>query len=146
MLVELFLPLAITLFITSSAYLAKIAYRNYQAHQFFAKKSPQLPVLPNTNLFSGHLVSHFCDKHNALKYHSEHSKYGPTYAWFYCDHPHVSTTDLDLIKTVAVDEALDHINRTPTNVPLYEFREHSLSFSKKEQWLRLRKVCAPAFR
>lgn len=146
MVFQLLVSLTITFFLASTIYVAKIAYRNYKAHQFFAKKSPGLPVLANTHLLSGHLVSHFCDKHNALKYHREHSKYGPTYGWFYCNVPHISTIDLDLIKKVAIDEASDHINRTTTLVPLYEFRENSIPFAKDEQWYKLRKVSAPAFR
>lgn len=119
--------------------------RNLLGHRLFKKKSPGLPVLPNPNIFSGHANLTYWSSNNWKNVDNYHKSYGPTFGWYNVDKPAVSTIDLDLIKTIIIDEQSDHINRVELNIPIKEMKEDDIAFARDEQWWRLRKAFAPAF-
>lgn len=121
------------------------AKRNYSAHQFFRKRSPNLPVVPNPGIFGGHINEITWVKRGWRQLEKYHNKLGKTYGFFYCDSPMVSTLDLDLIKTMVIDKPDDHLNRFKANTPMEEMENDCLLTSDVEQWRRLRNAIAPAF-
>jgi len=124
--------------------LATTAVRNYRAHKFFEKKSPNLPVLPNPKLLSGHFDELIYAFDGWKKVELNHEKYGDSYGWFYRDKPIVSTIDLDLIKTIHLDQSNVHINNLSTDTPIDEIEIDCIITAKDEQWRRLRKAYGPA--
>lgn len=141
----------ILLTILASALISFIVYEliktikgNLEARNYLKSKSPNLPFLPNLNLISGHAhLTHFNFK--SWQFLDEaHKIYGPTYGHVFWGIPAVSSLDLDLIKTVALEEANEHLNRNPLNVPTREIR-NSIAFARDDQWRRLRRAIAPAF-
>lgn len=122
-----------------------VAYRNKEAHKFFQEKSPQLPALPRPKTFSGHLFQVCYSNKNWMIIDGLHKIYGPTFGYFICDQPVVSTKDLDLIKLVELDQAQKHINRSKFSLPFEEF-EGSIFQVEDEDWHRVRRAIAPALR
>lgn len=120
------------------------ALRNYSAHQYFEKRSPNLPVVPNPGIFGGHINEITWVKRGWKQLQKYHDRFGKTYGLYYCDTPVVSTLDLDLIKTMVMDKPDDHLNRFKPNTPLEEI-EDSILTSEVDQWRRLRASIAPAF-
>ena len=121
------------------------ALRNHKAHQFFKKNAPGLPVLPNPNLFTGHAGEMAFKRkswQSATKYHK---LYGKTYGFYYGKKAWASSIDLDLLKTMLIDEADDNINRTIVDIPIKELEQDMISFSENDQWRRIRRAVAPAF-
>lgn len=119
------------------------AVRNKLAHQFFKKKSPKLPVLPNPGTFGGHMSEVVWAKRSWLKLKSLHENYGKTFGLYHCHKPHVSTIDLDLIKSIVLDKSSDHLTPTKLNTPFDVIEEDSILTSGGEQWARLRSCIAP---
>ena len=136
------------LFVASSlAYVvinvALVALRNLKAHQFFATQSPELPTLPNTNLFDGHMWRVTYQPKNVFIIDELHKKYGTTFGYYMCDQPWVSTKDLDLLKLIEMDKAHLHINRSKFGLPFKEFNE-SIFQVDDDQWRRVRRAVSPA--
>lgn len=119
--------------------------KNLLGRRLFKRKSPGLPVLPNPSIFSGHANRTYWRPDNWKNVDNYHKLYGSTFGWFNLDEPAVSTVDLDLIKTILLDEQNDHINRVELTIPIKELREDDIAFARDEQWWRLRKAFAPAF-
>lgn len=119
--------------------LANVLVRNYRAHQFFKTKMPQLPVVPNASIFSGHIMSVFAPKNNYKIIEDWHTKLGPNFGYYMGDMPMISTTDIDLIKLVEIDEAHKHIDKALLGLPFREFNEGILQLSGK-RWRRMRRV------
>lgn len=125
--------------------LVKTAIQNFFFFRQFAAKSPGLAIVKDANLIFGHSFSLFHNRHNYSRFRDLHDTYGPTYAWFYYN-PMVNTTDLDLIKTITIDEPFDHLDRMDlSRLPIEELRE-SILFLPKDQWHKHRKAVSPAFR
>lgn len=122
---------------------ASVAIRNYRAHQFFKTKSPDLPVIPDPNLFTGHLMQVIRTDKNCLIISDLHKVYGPTFGFYYCHHPWVATKDLDLLKLIEVDEAHKHTNRCHLEMPFEEFN-NSIFQTNDEVWRRARRAVGPA--
>lgn len=121
------------------------ATRNYAAHKFFKKHSPSLPVLPNPNILLGHVNQVYWPLKNWRNLDDCHKLYGSTFGWYLIERPAISTTDLDLIKTMVIDEPNDHINRWDLKIPISEFSHDNIMLVGGEQWWRLRRAIAPAF-
>lgn len=116
-----------------------VLWRNKEAHKFFEKNSPRLPVLPEPSIIDGHgrsLLSH--DKNWKLM-EEFHEKYGPTFGFYKMNEPWVATKDLDLIKLIEIDEAHKHINRANLGIPLTEFN-HSVWQLEDDKWRKVRRV------
>lgn len=145
MLLQLLTVISLSSFALSLAYVLRVAVRNYIIHKHFSKKSPNLPVLPNPNLFSGHANEVVLSGRNWQLLDRLHKKLGKTFGLYYANQPMVSTIDLDLIKTYIIDEPDSHVNRFEPNIPLKELDIDSILFSKDNQWRRIRRSVAPAF-
>lgn len=129
-----------------SCLLIKIAIRNFFIFRKFAIESPGLPIVKNGNIIAGHSFSLMLNHRNTYLFGDLHDQLGPSYAWFLHDLPVVQTTDLDLIKTINLDEPYDHLDRFRiVNLPVKELKD-SILFAPKKHWTKLRKAMAPAFR
>lgn len=120
-----------------------VLLRNYRAHQFFKIKSPKLPVLPNPSIFHGHMFDVTWKGKNWKIITELHNKYGPTFGYYMCEQPWVSTKDIDLIKLIEMDQPHKHINRSKLNMPLKEFND-SIFQVDDDNWRRVRRAIAPA--
>lgn len=123
--------------------IAKTAFRNHKAHQFFRIKSPNLPVLPNPGLFSGNLFQTIFHPKNWKLIDDYHKKYGTTFGYYVCDQPWVSTKDIELLKLIEVDQGHRHINRAKFNIPIEEFEESIFQVDGGD-WRRIRRAISPA--
>lgn len=121
------------------------ALRNRLAHQFFMKHSPNLPVVPNADIFGGHVNQIIWARQNWRIIGDLHKRFGKTFGMFHCDKPVVSTIDLDLIKAIIFDKPNDHVNRMKFNTPLEEIEKDCILTSDEKEWRRMRKLIAPAF-
>lgn len=119
--------------------------RNKSAHQFFKKRSPNLPVLPNPGLIGGHMNQVIWTKRAWKQLREYHGIYGKTFGFYYGPHPHVDTVDLDLIRAMVIENPHDNTDRFAPQTPLEEFERDSLLTSYKKQWSRVRNAFAPAF-
>ena len=119
--------------------------RNHRAHQFFRKNAPGLPVLPKPNLFLGHADRTLFAHRNYQSFGKYHEVYGKTFGFYYGRKPWASTIDLDLLKTMMIDESDDHINRALFDIPVKEIENDCIVFVENDQWRRIRKAVAPAF-
>lgn len=122
-----------------------ILVRNHKAHKFFLKQSPSVPVVPHANILAGHALSITSQLKNWKIIEDLHEKYGPTFGYYMCDQPWVSTKDLDLIKLIEVDEGHKHLNRGDLMSPFHEFNNSLLQITG-ERWIRVRRVFAAALR
>lgn len=120
-----------------------VMLRNYKAHQFFKLYSPGLPVLPNPNIFSGHMYNVSFNDKNWKIIDQLHNKYGPTFGFYMCDKAWVSTKDLDLLKLIEMDKPHKHINRCKFGLPFKEF-DDSIFQVDDDQWRRVRRAISPA--
>jgi len=120
-----------------------VLLRNYTAHRFFKVKSPKLPTLPNPSIFSGHLFQVTQPDKNWKIITDLHEKYGPTFGFYMCEQPWVSTKDIDLIKLIEVDNAHKHINRSKFGLPFDEFNR-SIFQVDDDEWRRVRRAVSPA--
>ena len=115
-----------------------VLWRNYKAHQFFKIKTPNLPTLPSPSIFHGHMRQIFHDK-NVDNLDRQHAKYGPTFGYFVCERPWVSTKDLDLIKHIEHDQPHKHINRSFIGTPIKEFNRCMYQVDE-DQWRKIRRT------
>lgn len=135
---------ALLFIVLSLVYVIKIAIRNNRKQRWFEALNTKIPVAPNKNPIVGHLWSIYTEPYSCLVVHDLHTKLGPTFEFLTTDQINVATTDLDLIKTINLDEPLDHVDRVQVDAPMSELREDQIGMAPKEQWLRLRRVVAPA--
>lgn len=119
--------------------------RNLIGQQVFKRRSPSLPVLPKPSILTGHAHLVYWSDNNWLVVDRYHGIYGETFGWYNVNGTAISTTDLDLIKTIIVDEQNDHINRVEVVIPVKQLREGDIVYVKDEQWRRIRKAMAPSF-
>lgn len=120
-----------------------VLLRNQRAHKFFKTKAPNLPVLPNANIFSGHYFETIKPDKNWKIISNLHDRYGPTFGFYMCDQPWVATKDLDILKLIEVDRAHKHLNRSKFGLPFKEFN-NSIFQVDDEDWRRVRRAISPA--
>uniref|UniRef100_A0A6G1SE89 Cytochrome P450 3A4 n=1 Tax=Aceria tosichella TaxID=561515 RepID=A0A6G1SE89_9ACAR len=138
---------AIIFILASSVYtivnVVLVLMRNYKAHQFFQTKAPKLPILPDANIFSGHMYTVTFREKNWLAIDKLHEQYGPTFGYYMAHQPWISTKDLDLLKLIELDKPTRHINRAKFGLPFKEFNE-SIFQVDDDAWRRVRRAIAPA--
>jgi thromboxane-A synthase len=141
------MSVAIIFVLVSSAYIiinvTLVLMRNYKAHQFFKTRAPKLPVLPEPNIFSGHMFEVTFREKNWLTIHKLHEQHGPTFGYYMCNQPWVSTKDLDLLKLIELDKPTRHINRAKFGLPFKEFND-SIFQVDDDEWRRVRRAISPA--
>lgn len=123
--------------------LLEVIIRNHKAHKFFQTKSPELPVVPGANFFTGHALGVLAPRKNWKIIEDLHEKYGPTFGFYMMDQPWVSTKDLDLLKHILLDEGHTHTGRQLLGIPFKEFN-HSIQQTNGEKWRRGRRAMSPA--
>lgn len=133
----------ILLSVRGSITLYQVVSRNYKAHKFFKKNSPNLPVVPKPNILCGHAISVTQPDKNWKIIEDYHEQLGPTYGFYMCEQPWVATKDLDLIKLVEIDEGHIHVNRAFLGLPFTEFNV-SIWHNDDDLWRQVRRVVAPA--
>lgn len=126
------------------SYLIFLGLTTVLARRKFTKQSPNIPHAPNGSLFSGHNGLFVLQKYNIKTLDSYHKKLGKTIALFRHDRPCVSTTDIDLLKEIHLDEPNDHLNRPFYRFPMNEVEVDSIATAPHHQWLRIRRAVAPA--
>lgn len=141
------LSTACAILISIVAYIVVIRLvKNYFAHKFFDQRLPNLPVLPDANVFTGHAVSMYLSRLNWRNSYNLHKKYGESFGFYFIDRPVLNTIDPELIKTMVIDKPDVHINRPNLDIPMEEFTKDDIVFVEDDQWWRIRKAIAPAFR
>lgn len=145
MLASLAFLTSVSLSLVSVIYIFYIIVRNYCAHGFFEKLASGLPEAPGKSIVHGHSWKLHTHPRNYLNTYKLHQRLGPTFCAYMANKPVVMTTDLDLIKTVNLDELNDHLERPFADSLLEELQSDSPAFAPVHQWMRLRKAIAPAF-
>lgn len=144
MIVEYLAALLAASLVIFAVNLLILAARNREKYKFFEKNAPGLAVVKDPSLFGGHTNTVIHSKKLWSTVDALFDKYGPTVGIFFDTRPAVFTKDLDFIKTFTIDEQ-DHVNRILAHLPITEVEEDCIMFAEDEQWLKLRKVIAPAF-
>lgn len=110
----------------------------------FKKKSRGLPIVKNMSIFNGHLNGVYLHKRNWKILYDLRRLYGDTYCIFHCKQPIVSTVDLDLLKTMVLDN--DECNRVQQfGSPVLELEIDTIMLAVDDHWRRIRKAVASAF-
>lgn len=117
-------------------------YKVYKSYIRFRKDTQGLPVLPFNWSPTAHIHKMVFDPMIVFKLESYHRQFGKTFGWMLADQPVVTTTDLNLIKFMNIDEADKHINRVKISLPLQELQSDTIMFSFDEQWKRIRRSIA----
>lgn len=97
-----------------AALLVHIVIRTVQVQFAFVrhkKKLKGLPILPRPWGPGGHMHQVFFTDYNCFKNEALHRPHGKTFGFVYGTQPMASTTDLDLIKRLAVDGPKVNTNR-----------------------------------
>lgn len=115
---------------------------NYQRQKFFKINSPRLPVVPRPNIILGNIGQTTWHKKNYDLIDKWHNKLGRTFGYYYLAQPWVSTTDINLIKKVMMDDASKHLSRAFINIPVKEFND-SLAQITGNEWRQVRRALAP---
>lgn len=135
----------LTVLVLPLFYVIYVAARNYYGHKYFKKNLPKLPLLDDIRLFGGH-IHKVINPRSWRIFHDHHLKVGKNFGYYYHDIVCISTSDLNLIKKVALDDADQHPNRTgPINLAVDEMEVDCIFTAFDEQWRRLRKALSPAF-
>jgi len=137
---------ATVLFLAFVLTLAEQAIRSKYALYKFLKTYKGLPVpLDQLGWFGNHFNKWVLDE-NCQVMEELHKKHGKYVGGLVHDMPCLSTTDLDLLKTVVLDSASKNINRPEFKLPMKEFESDCIVFAVNDQWRRIRKAFAPALK
>lgn len=109
----------------------------------FKKLSRGLPMAPDARLAGNHTISLIISERSCAKAMRLHKELGKTFGILKGSTFGAVTTDLNLIKTIIIDEPKDHLSRTSLNLPMEEF-DKSIMLVDKEEWRPVRKAIAPA--
>lgn len=115
------LVLIVALLLSTICLLLEVIKRivaNYHAHKFFQNKSPKLPLVPNPTILMGNASQTIWHMKNCNFIDEWHRKLGKTFGYYVAYEPYVSTTDIDLIKRIEIDEANKHLDRVFTEYPI----------------------------
>ena len=143
MLIELLITLSSGLLVATVMLVISKTIADQWAMIRFRKASRGLPMVKCGSLLGNHAVSIFVGEQNCLKLKEWHYELGDTFGWLMSHWWAVSTVDLDLIKTIVMDENGKHMDRSEVSLPLEEF-SRSIMLATKDEWRQLRKVIAPA--
>lgn len=143
----MFLEILLTVLSVSLAYIIfgvlHVVLRNARAHRFYKEKSPNLPVLTDTNIFNGHLYKTILAYKNCEAFDELHRQYGPTFGFYRYHVPWVATKDIDLIKKIEIDQSYKHIDRVRFDSISDDF-DHSIFQVNGDPWRKVRQILAPA--
>lgn len=112
----------------------------------FKKKSKGIPMCPDGSLLGNHIVSVIL-RPNICDFIVEvHGKLGKYIGLLIGDRQFcISTLDLDLVKTIILDESDQHFDRLQPGLPLDEY-ENSMMLAPEAEWRPVRRVVAPALK
>lgn len=133
---------SVLLVIYLSINITKVILHNWRAQKFFQTKSPQLPVVPNANIISGHMRDVTYRMKNCYRIDNLHRKYGRNFGFYVAGSPWLSTKDIDLIKKIEIDEAYKHLDRHVFGFPFDEFNT-SIFQLNGDEWRQVRRAIAP---
>lgn len=122
-----------------------VVVNNYQKHKFFQIKSPRLPVVPKPNILVGNVGQTTWNMKNCVLIDKWHNRLGRTFGFYFMAQPWVSTTDIDLIKKIQIDDASKHLNRSVMDIPCKEFGD-SLVQNLEHEWRPVRRALGAALR
>jgi cytochrome P450 len=109
----------------------------------FKRKNNGLPMYDKLHLLGNTMFTLAVAPNSCNLVDQAHKRLGKTFGWLSTTRYGVHTTDLELLKRVVID--LGEINRIKTDFPLQEI-ENSLLFAEDDQWRKLRRNFAPAFK
>lgn len=146
MILEVLIAIPCFLIVFIGIQIALAVVRQVQVNKYFKNKSPNLPVADEfKSIIGGNLLGLLFNIRNIYLFGELHKKHGKTLGYYYGNQPAISTIDLELIKTMVIDEPNDHINRCKTDVPIEELEVDSIFCAEDDQWRRIRSASAPAF-
>lgn len=135
------LVLALLGLVVKKSIVSQLALRN------FKKRSKGLPLYADYSFICNHSVSMLCAKDPCNKVLELWKQDGhKTRGYLFHSRPAAMTIDLDLIKTIVIDESTKHINRIPLNLTFFEVREDNLMLAEDDQWRRLRRAFSQALK
>lgn len=113
--------------------------------KFIQNAKASVPMYPFSWLPCGDFYHIFYDPKILTRLNELHARLGNTFGWMWGSQAIVFTTDLELIKTMVVAEANEHINRIRFYIPVPEVEFDSIAFANGAQWRRIRRAMAPSF-
>lgn len=125
-----------------------VVIRTVQVHFAFVRHKKNLkglPILPETWCPGGHMHQVYFTDYNCFKIEALHRLHGKTFGFLYGTTPMASTTDLDLIKKLALDGPKVNTDRANLTVAVADLQDHSILFANGDYWRQLRKAIAPSF-
>lgn len=146
MIILLMIAILATLLVATLGVILATIIKTRLALKKFLSRSRGIPLADDFRLITSHIISVAFkpDLQNYLR--KLFSKHGDTFLAMYGEKPFVFTTDLDLIKTMALEEQQVNINRTRLEIPCKEVEQDSIMLAGGEQWRRTRRAIAPALR
>lgn len=109
----------------------------------FKRQTRGLPIFPNASPLGNHAYSMLLGDRVCENLRKCHQEMGKTVGWLRNSDFCVSTVDLDLIKTIILDEPNDHLNRAQLHIPVAEL-EFCIATAPEQEWQQLRRAIAPA--
>lgn len=136
------------LFILTSFLIAYYLARLIQIRQAYLKfkhVSRGLPILEPTFSLGGNASRVFFESDSYARLEQLFRFYGKTFGFMLGSRPLTMSVDLDLLKTIHIDEQHKHINREPFFYAVRSFERDSITFARDDQWKRIRRAMAPSF-
>lgn len=145
MITGLLITIVITLVVILLSSLIARSVKIHLIYVRFKRASKGLPMLHETWSPGGNSHQMMFDPYILLKLDAMHRHYGKTFGWMYSVQPSVSTVDLDLLKTINIDEQDKHVNREDHSVLIKEVESDSIVLVQDDQWRRIRRAITPSF-
>lgn len=120
-------------------------FKVHRAYVKYKKASNGLPILPQTYSPGGNLRQVIFEPFIVHKIEGLHRRYGKTFGWMFGSTPCASTIDLDLMKTICINEPDKHVNRINLSIPFKEIEYNCILLAEGDQWRRIRRSIAPSF-
>ena len=121
-------------------------YRNNRAYNELKRQTKGLPMAKGRNIIFNHTLLNLA-KSKVKMLSLGHESHGyKNVALLHHERHSVSTIDPNLMKRVVLDQPNKNINRMPINGAASDLTTDTLMFAEDEQWHRLRRAVAPAFR
>lgn len=132
------------LFIFIAYYIGRLAQIR-RAYLKFKNLSRGLPMLEPTFSLGGNASRVFFESDSYSRLEQLFRFHGKTFGMMIGHRPMTMSVDLDLLKTVHIDEQNMHINRESAFLAIRLIEKDSIMFARDDQWKRIRRAMAPSF-
>lgn len=116
-----------------------------RAYLRYKQDSKGLPILEQTWSLGANARQVFFKSDSFAKMESLFRMYGKTFGALLGTQRIAMSIDLDLLKTLNVDEQNTHINRDSFFFAIKPIETDCILFAKDDQWKRIRRAMAPSF-